>query len=219
MSTSGTGVWECSCQLGRKGREEFKFVRDGDMSQVIYPSRTTGEMGIPARGPDNLCTDKRWMLQGAPNETFGLKLQVVDAKVIVTVTSKMTGAENVWESFEGWARHDYCVAGTFNRWRPRPMVMDESMPGVFRLRVDVCNKSDGQVAESFRVLVDADEQASMYPETDQVQSGISIVCGPDADAKGRNWTVRSYEVRKAFEIVLNLTTQDRRKIVTWRWVD
>merc|ERR1712032_349563 len=217
MSSSASGVWEGSCTLGRKGREDFMIVRDGDMSQAIYPSKTTAELGVPARGPDNLCTDKRWILKGAPNETFRLKLRVVDAKVTLTVTSS-DSQENVWESVEGWERHDYCVAGTFNRWIPHRMVMGESMPGVFRQRVEVRNGSSGEIAESFRVLVDGDDKAALYPEMNQVRPGVSIVCGPDADAKGRNFTVRSYQVRTAFEIVLDLTTQDRRQIVRWRWV-
>jgi len=225
LRSSTDGVWEGTFRIGYEGHEEFKFVRDGDMSQAIYPSRSTGKMGALVRGPDSLAGDRHWILKGGRNDAFSLRLQVVDAKVSVTLKSATTGDEKVWASAEGWARHEYCVAGTFNLWKPEPMTMDESTPGVFRLRASISRAGKIPLGvgvlfreESFRVLVDGCEHAAMYPEATEYRSGSLIVSGPDANANGRQWSVRSDVAGRAFEIVLDLTTKDRRKIVTWSWL-
>lgn len=67
------------------------------------------------------------------------------------------------------------------------------------------------------MLVDGNEHAAMYPEATDQRSGRTIVSGPDANANKRHWSVRSDVPGRAFEIVLDLTTEDRRKIVRWSW--
>lgn len=222
LNCTADGVWEGSLRIGSKGHREFRFVRDRDPRQSIYPSRTTGKVGASARGPDHLGTDRHWMVSGAPHETFLLKLQVVNAEVIVTVTSKATGVDMVWKSGSGWERYDYYVIGTFNKWKPQRMAMDGSSPGVFRLqgyiREPFFNKDD-DYSESFRVLIDGSENAELYPESNAFESGGQIVLGPDADAKGRRWMIRSRECGRSFEIVVDPMVKDRRKTVTWSWVE
>merc|ERR1712151_727261 len=134
------------------------------MKQAIYPSKTTGKVGAPARGPDDLGGDRHWQVRGARHDTIALRLEVVDAKVTVSVTNEATELEKVWESRGGWARYDYCVAGTFNKWKAERMTMDESAPGIFRFRVEVGmnrNQRTGDYAESFQVLIDGAETATI----------------------------------------------------------
>jgi len=217
-----SGMYECKMRVGQTGQEEFQFVRDHDFKQVIYPARPQAvKRTIPVRGPDELGKGKHWLVRAPRGDVVDLQLRIVDAKVSVAAISVTKGTK-VWESNEGWARHEYFVIGSFTGWQCAPMGMDPRRPGTFRCYGAVGDEVDpelGCFTAEFRVVVDEDIAHSYHPEVGHAGSGECIVRGPPSDGEGRNWLARTvYPPSRPFEITLDLTAEDRRRIVTWRWV-
>jgi len=213
------GAWEGGFRIGSQGREEFQLLRDADWQQAIYPAKPKAKAGVPARGPDGLGGGKYFTVHGPPGEAVQVRLTVLDAAVTVSCTSETKGTAQ-WRSLEGWERHDYVVLGSFGD-GPAPMAMDPMRPGVFRCRARVGESfypDFNGFLELFQVTVDGDLRHAYYPETALARSGEAVVRGPDGYGAERSFLVRSLTPYKAFEIVLDLTAEDRRKIVTWAWV-
>nr|AQS99208.1 type I polyketide synthase [Gambierdiscus excentricus] len=215
------GAWEGSFTIGSQGKEEFQFVRDRDWQQVVYPAKPkTAKPGVPVRGPDDLGKGKHFTVRGQPGETIQVELSIVDAKVAVRATSPTRGTVE-WHSLEGWERHEYSAVGSFNEGVPLPMSMDLMKPGIFKCRVKVGDSfypEYNAFLELFQVTVDDDVQHTFYPDKNLSRSGEAIVRGPDSGGSDKNFLVRSLLPYKAFEIVLDLTAEDRRRVVTWSWV-
>jgi len=216
------GVWEVPFKLGLSGEEQFHIARDNDARQLVYPAvpqamRTT----IPVRGPDCFGKGKSWLYRGPPEGIVKVRLQIVDAHVTVMACSETKG-DKVWESCDGWDRHQYCVVGSWTNWTPVTMVMDPEAPGVFRAygKVrDLIVEELNCFAEFFHVVVDQDMAQAFYPQIDSSDSGEMIALGPDGDGKDKNWLVRSGAPDARFEICLDVNAADRRKIVTWSWME
>jgi len=102
------------------------------------------------------------------------------------------------------------------------MTMDPVRPGIFKAVGCVGDKYDiiktGYLAE-FQIVIDEDFERVYYPELNGAGSGESIVRGPDGNGEGKKFLVRtSCMPSRAFEVALDLTSMDRRKIVTWTLV-
>jgi len=214
------GVWQGIFRIGTTGCEEFYFLRDNDPNQAIYPAeheaiRTT----VPVRGPDGWGSCKHWLYRGPPGDILDIRLRVVDAHVTVEVASDVKGTK-IWESVEGWNRHEYCVVGSFTDWIPQPMTMNPTRPGVFQIQ---CRMPEGldenfqtpPPVETFQVLVDGDFSQIFHPIIDHAGSGEVIVVGPDSEGDSLNWAVKSFEYGAVFVVSLDLTAVDRRRMVTW----
>merc|ERR1719215_1584945 len=128
------------------GKEQFRFQRDFDPDQAIYPARAnTQSMGVPVQGPDNLCAGRSWVISGEVGDLIRLGLKIADGEIAVEV--KVSAGDiidqevweslpaKVWESLPGWDRHHYYALGSWNSFEPTPMIMDEANPGTFRCRV------------------------------------------------------------------------------------
>jgi len=205
------GLWTGTLHIGSQGREEFQFLRDKDKSQAIYPAKSKGS--APARGPDDLGEGKFFTVKGTPGEEVPVKLKIVDGKVIVSA-----GETKVWESAEGWERHSYSVVGSFNNGMPVGMAMDPLKPGIFSARIQ--GGADwidevGSYADFFQVTVDDDLRQAWYPEAPGARSGDVVVRGPDSGGDGLNFLARSASPGTLYDIVLDLTAEDHRKIVTF----
>mmetsp|Transcript_11338 Transcript_11338/g.28538 ORF Transcript_11338/g.28538 Transcript_11338/m.28538 type:complete len:1282 (-) Transcript_11338:32-3877(-) len=219
-SSEEQGLWEVTIRIGPDGREEFQFLRDNDLQQVIYPAEH-GSADVAARGPDDLGKGKNFVVRGRTDEQVRLTLHVEDGSVTVTAKSDLKG-EVVWRSQEGSSRHEYCVVGSWTDYTaPEPMLAMES-PGVFRYRGSVRNMwSDDLKAfvEFFRIIIDNDQAHGVYPEAMYAGNGDYMVHGPDGNGKGRMWAIRSRYPNTNFEITYDSTAVDRRRIVTWTWLD
>merc|ERR1711972_269163 len=66
-----------------------------------------------------------------------IRIQVVDAHIVVTTLSKKTNKSVTYESLEGLKRHSYYVSGSWNNWGYEEMMIDEKKPGVFTHQVTV----------------------------------------------------------------------------------
>ncbi|CAE8683313.1 unnamed protein product [Polarella glacialis] len=216
------GVWEGRFRVGVTGEEEFQIARDSDPNQLIYPAmagalRTT----IPVRGPDSLGKGKFWLIRGMPNEVVRIRLEIADAHVAVTTSSEVRG-DKVWESLEGWDRHQYCVVGSWSGWVPAAMVMDPAEPGLFKAYGKVgkaWSHQHGAYIERFQVAVDGDSAQAFHPQLGDAAAAESIVDGPDDGGAGKSWLIRSQDPNVRFEICLNLNAADRRQKVTWSWTE
>merc|ERR1712100_435328 len=95
-------------------------------------------------------------------------------------------------------------------------------PGIFtcigRVRAGYSDEY-GACAERFHVLIDEDPKQCLYPMAADADSGKYITMGPSGVESASTWMVRSLCPGEVFEVILDLTTPDRRKIVTWRWVE
>jgi len=215
------GTWEGSFRLGVTGTEEFQISRDGDMGQLIYPAQPqTLRTTVPVRGPDGMGKGKRWLVRGPTGDGVTVRLRILDAHIAVTVASEVKGAK-VYESVEGWERHQYSVVGSWTNWAPVAMVPDAEAPGVFRAFAKLGEMYSSRAeafVELFQVVVDDDAAQAFHPMVDGSDSGQHIVLGPDGDGDGKNWAVLSAVPNARFEICLDLTAVDRRKMVTWTWM-
>eukprot|EP00415_Alexandrium_ostenfeldii_P000984 UN0984 len=129
-----------------------------------------------------------------------------------------TKGEKVWQSLEGWDRHEYWLA--FHGGPCLKMEMDPEIPGLFRCRGKVRDNYDEKFrgfCEFFNVLVDEDPSFALYPEVGFASSGECIVRGPDRGSEGRPFTVKSWQVGAGFEVFLDFNAPDKRKTVTWKW--
>jgi hypothetical protein len=203
-------TWQATLRIGAKGKEEFQILRDKDPEQAIYPAKSKGE--APACGPDNLSGDKFFVVKGAPGESVALSFKIVDGHISVQAGSRS------WESLEGWERHRYYAIGSFNDGIEVPMEMDPLKPGVFTCRIkssDEWSVEANSFLDVFQILIDRDLKCAYYPDETMARSADVVVRGPDANAEGRTFAIRSSEPDTPIDITLDLTAEDFRKRVSF----
>lgn len=220
------GTYECQFRIGTGAQEEFYFLRDKDPEQAIYPANKTLKTGVPVRGPDNLGKGKQWVYKAPVDELVTLRLQIVDANVRVTTTC--SGRRKVWESIQGWNRHEYHVVGSLTNSEPMPMIMDASRPGVFCHRFPLVRgyrfgKQKECTSNFFQICVDGDVDQAYYPEVTGTASGEVIVWGPDGSGIDKHFVISCPQTAwnqptPTVEIKLDFTIEDRRRRVTWSLV-
>mmetsp|Transcript_68037 Transcript_68037/g.160149 ORF Transcript_68037/g.160149 Transcript_68037/m.160149 type:complete len:1179 (-) Transcript_68037:69-3605(-) len=217
-----SGMWAASFRLGLTGEEEFQIARDGDMNQLVYPAKTGAvRTTVPVRGPDSLGRGKFWRIHGLPNEELKVILEVVEGHVKVTVESEVRG-NKTWESEDGWERHSYFAYASWSGWVPVQMVSDPSDPGIFRAygRLQGCfSPQYNAFVEQFYILIDEDIDQAFFPELGGAQPFEYIVEGPGCNRFGACWLMRSPQPDARFEILLDLTASDRRRMVSWTWLE
>jgi hypothetical protein len=223
LQPSGTesGVWNGIIRIGHRGEEMFCFVRDCDVKQSIYPEKTsTMDASMSVRGPDNLGVGKYWKVIGAVDEDVSLQLKIQDAHVEVSI-APAKGNEITWRSKEGWARHDYYVRASWSE-EIIPLTMNLDTPGIFTCTGHILgswSEDFEAFVERFQILIDGDTSQCLYPMAADADSGKYITCGPTGSTSEYCWTVRALSPGEEFQVVLDLTTDDRRKRVTWKWGD
>ncbi|CAK9064630.1 unnamed protein product, partial [Durusdinium trenchii] len=218
-----SGMWQGSFRLGVTGEEEFQISRDGDINQLIYPAQSGAvRTTVPVRGPDSLGCKKYWLIRGMPSEELTVTLEVVDGHLRVTVASDIRG-DKVWESEDGWDRHSYYVYGSWTNWVPVQMIMDPSEPGVFKafgkvqcLYPSMKTHRGGHV-ERFYIIVDEDTNLAYYPQLSCARQHEYIVEGPGPNPSALCWQIYCPTPDSRFEIIFDLTAEDRRQRVSWGW--
>jgi polyketide synthase-associated protein len=209
-------TWQCKMRLGMSGRELFRFCRDRQKSQAIYPARNKAMIcaEIAVRGPDDLCNDKCWLLSGKSGDVVTIRLQLVDAHIVVSAIGANVGELSA-ESDDGPMRHSYRVSGSFTDWQGEPMELDESTPGIYKytgLMGVTCQ-------EYFSICVDGDPGLSYQPQAANATPGTSIVSGPESATEMRPWMLTCLKPGARFEIIVDKTAADKRKMVDVRWTD
>nr|AQS99273.1 type I polyketide synthase [Gambierdiscus excentricus] len=213
-SSEAPNTWEARVRIGMTGMEWFRFGRDADFDQQIYPAKTGCSEETLVCGPDDMCGDKSWRLGGKTGEVVTLRLQVVDAHIVVTVLSNSMGTR-VMQSVEGAKRHSYYISGSFNNWSFSEMVYDEETTSTFRFKgvmSEMCQ-------EYFYIAAEADQSLAFFPEANGSYPGDSIVAGPDAAEETRVFFLFSLKAGAEFEISFDRSAFDRRKVVSVKWFD
>jgi len=206
-------TWECKVRIGMSGMEWFRFARDKDPDQLVYPAKTGCSEEVPVCGPDAMCNDKHWRIGGKSGEIVTIRLQVVDAHVTLTILSNSMGTR-VMNSVEGPRRHSYYVSGTFSDWKCEEMSLDPETQGTFTYK-GVMGES---CQEFFHILADADPGLTYFPEAPARYPGESIVRGPEEIADGRIFRLDCLKPGAEFEIAFDLHAADKRKVVDVKWL-
>jgi len=212
-SKSSPNTWEFTARIGMSGAEYFRFCRDHDTSQIIYPVTVRTDPSLGACGPDNLCKDTSWSVKGTPGELVSLSLQVVDAHITIKYSTPSSGSRTV-ESLDGPQRHSFHVCGTFTDWQYAEMTPDPEVPGIFRYR----GESGPTGEDTFRVCVDAEPAWTLYPELPGSYPGDSIVQGPSEVDADKCFSIFALKAGATFEIVVDRQAVDKRKTVDIKWV-
>jgi len=209
-------LWETTLRIGISRSESFRFMRDRDPEQAIYPARNVqdGDSAmVPVRGPDELAAGKSWQITGKYGEQVRLRLQVVDGLVMVSAESASVGHAWSARSLPG-PRHSYWVSGSFNGWTPVQMLQGDR-PGVFTWRAAVGPSRQ----ERFTICLDEDPGLQLYPESPgSTPPGLVIVKGPGPVEDARDFVLVSLKADAEFEIVVDLNAADKRKVVDVRWL-
>jgi len=206
------GIYESTFTMGKLGKEEFYFRRDKKEEQAIHPAFPKAEKGsVPVRGPDEAANGKHFLVRGRKHEDCTVQLCVLDGKISVKATTD-SGSSTTWESASGEASSTYQVTGSFNNFDLTPM--EEDSKKVYRCRVAL---SDYQ-PQDFQIVVDEDKSMALHPDQSSTASGDALMLGPDANSE-LFWTILGGEPGASVDIVLDLTQQDRRKMVTWSFVN
>nr|AQS99230.1 type I polyketide synthase [Gambierdiscus excentricus] len=213
-TSGGEKVWETSVRMGMTGMEWFRFSRDSSPKQLIYPFKSGCSEDVAVCGPDDLCNGRCWRLRGKAGESVTLRLQVVNCHVTVSIVSNSLGTR-VMHSVEGPKRHTYTVAGTFTDWKHQDMVLDEESLATFTYRGRVGDTG----YEHFYISIDSDPSLSYFPEASFSYPGYSIVRGPAPASNEKLFTVPYLKPGAEFEIVFDRHAEDKRKIVSFRWID
>jgi len=207
------GAFEVKVRLSAAGQEEFRFCRDFDLQQLIYPAgHRVFKTTVPVRGPDEFGQNKSWAVRGPPGEMVTVRIEVVDAHITVMVDSATKGVK-VWESIEGPKRHQYFITSTFNNWGLDEMDADESAPGVFRYQGQVGEFGE----EQFQIVLDEDKSLVYYPDAPDGKPGRCFVKGPDKSHANNAWRIEALKVGTQFEIIFDPHATDKREIVTVKW--
>lgn len=207
------GIYESTFTIGKLGKEEFYIKRDKSDSQAIHPAFAKAEKGsVPIRGPDDACSGKHFLFRAKKHEDVTVQLCVLDGKMSITATSD-SGAATTWESVSDQAPEFFSVMGSMNGYALTPM--EEDSRKVYRCRVALSDYEP----HDFQIVVDDDKKLAYYPDQSTSTSGDALTLGPDADGEGKSWTIVGGEPGATVDIFLDLTQEDRRKLVTWSFVN
>merc|ERR1712048_1144955 len=106
----------------------------------------------------------------------------------------------------------YYITGSFNEWGMAEMELDDQ-PGSFVYRVELT-----EYGTPFHIVIDADPYQVLYPQIHSSISGESALEGPafkSLDEDNRFWMIQGIP-GDVYEVTLNLSTEDRRQMVTWK---
>lgn len=221
----GNAAFEYEVLLGNTGLERFRFCRDGDENQMIYPREPFGPHtlhGGVARGPDALWhKDKAFAIHGVAGEKVILRCEVVGP--VVHISAIRGAGDNKtaisWQTVEGCSRNQFYITGDFNNWGMEEMHRDEDRPGVFRYAETIRDRTGPVCDCSFRIVQDKDPRLVYYPVSHNCPPGQDRVVGPNEDADDRSWRVTSFRPGASFEVIFDRRSEDKRKIVSVTYGD
>jgi len=216
VSTADTpSTFEARIRIGMTGMEWFRFARDNDPLQLIYPAKEQlCSEDIAVCGPDDMCGGRSWRVKGKSGEVVIVRLQVIDAHVTVTVLSPSMGTLKM-QSVEGPKRHTYYVSGSFNDWGYDKMEYDENTLSTFRYTGTVGYACQ----EMFFITAEREASQAFFPEAEGAYPGDAIVVGPEPATEAGAFYIYSLKAGAQFEISFDRNSIDKRKIVDIKWTD
>nr|AQS99181.1 type I polyketide synthase [Gambierdiscus excentricus] len=209
------GLFETEVRVGFERHEDFRFLRDADPNQAIYPARGLAKESddMPVRGPDFRGEGKAWFVSGKFGEPVAIQLRVWEGEITVSTTMGSRGV-STWTSDAGPEPAVFYVSASWNEFGFSAMEAVQGKAGVYRLKKLLSHER----MELFQIVVDKDRGKVIHPEMQLADQLISPALGPDGQGEGLHWGL--YGWGGAFvEITLDLTQveSDRRKVVTWEF--
>jgi len=206
-------LWEVAGRIPSRGEAEFVVQRDHDPRQTLYPLRARPkDESVPVIGPDDGGSGKRWLIWGEPGEIVIFRLCITNTGDFVVEVISDTMGDLTWQSPSGCCGVVYDLAGSFSEWKfnkASEMVADPANPDIRRCRF----KMSARCKEDFQIILNQNWGRRLYPEVHGDPPGSSHTCGPDGKGQERNWEVVGYP-GQTFEVVLNLASEDRRRMVS-----
>jgi len=78
------------------------------------------------------------------------------------------------------------VVGDFNSWKPREGMVWDQEQGCYHFHLRLGYRQQ----ESFQMIVDGDCKQCLHPDEPDASHHLgSLVCGPDGEGHGKNWTI------------------------------
>jgi hypothetical protein len=213
LSNTKSSVYEKSFKMPESGQAEFRFLRNKDFQQQIYPAVAKAlDVSIPVRGPGRGAANKSFLVEGAKGEIVTVGLCILDGLISVTASGKDFDKE--------WSGHSkdvlqpaFGITGSFNAWGNSPMTPDPQQHDVYTFRF-YC---EYDTPESFQITVDGDLSYTMHPHVPGAGIMDGILQGPDRKEEGLSWVINGVS-GQSIEISLDLNQTDRRRMVYWKRV-
>lgn len=204
---AGALCFETSFKIGVFGREEFKFARDNDEAQLIYPAEVTSKnAAVPVRGPDSKGRGKHWVVEGDTGTIVTLLLAIKDGEITITV--KKRGEEMSWKSPDIGDVEEYYISDYYEN-----CTLMEAVPGNPRAKQVSLTMPEEELY--FRIFVDKDPHQAIYPELSGTYvSGLTTAVGPDSFGSESFWVIQEAEGANV-KITYDPTKPDPRMVVTW----
>mmetsp|Transcript_74530 Transcript_74530/g.210562 ORF Transcript_74530/g.210562 Transcript_74530/m.210562 type:complete len:621 (+) Transcript_74530:2-1864(+) len=201
-------LWELTATLGNKS-EEFRFVRDRDPSQMIYPPVVVASSSdVPVVGPDEGGAGKAFAVYGTKGERIHISLRVKDGDITVSASTQSKG-EVTWQSLPGRTKDTFNITGSHNGWSIDPL---EAVPNA--TDVYACQFLVGPTgSEEFQIVVNQSWNMRMHPDVPFGLPGVASVCGPDSNGSNLSWQV-SGAYGETVEVALDLGAEDQARMVT-----
>uniref|UniRef100_A0A7S4SYQ0 Ketosynthase family 3 (KS3) domain-containing protein n=1 Tax=Alexandrium monilatum TaxID=311494 RepID=A0A7S4SYQ0_9DINO len=171
----------------------------------------SGPQSVPICGPDHLGEGKHWMVKGFMGEEVKITLRVWDGEIELSTSNARTGVRT-WTNKQAALKRKYFVTGTWNDWSYSQMKSEARSGGrvVYKLKAKMTETR----MMAFNIVLDEDKAQCIHPEMALSDQKLSAAMGPDAKGEGLYWGMYVKKGDKA-EIKLDLSQEDRRKVVTW----
>lgn len=203
--------WEWNGALST-GEELFRFLRDGDHRQVIYPQQArSGGTDCPIMGPDEDAGERGWLIKGEERDQVSVRLRVVDG--CTTISLKGPGStKKSWQSTRRPPEERYLLTGSWNGWRMEPLLRDEDFQSLHRLRFRLGAAGRG----NFQIATGPGECTRLYPAIAHGRPGREELCVGD-NPDGLCWEAVG-PPGQTMEIQLDLGAHNLRDIVSCKLV-
>mmetsp|Transcript_108777 Transcript_108777/g.242851 ORF Transcript_108777/g.242851 Transcript_108777/m.242851 type:complete len:805 (+) Transcript_108777:1-2415(+) len=211
---SEPGLFSMTFAIGLHGHEEFHFIRDGKVDEIIYPMHHGAVDGdVPIRGPDRHGKGKYFAVEGETATTVTVQLQVWDGEITVTTDSSEKGMMT-FRSIPGNEGKAYFVVGEWNGGTPIPMFL-KPRENIWTKTIRMPNfNASTRKGFPFHIVVDEDEKQAIHPEMPRADLFTSCAVGPDADGAGLEWSIVA-EPGSSVVITLDMSQTDKRLAVHW----
>lgn len=202
------GIHSLVFRIGVSGHEDFRFARDSDAAQLVYPAKLfPDDPSVPVRGPDSFGAHLSWRVRGAPGERVTLVLRVSDGAIRV-MAATASGATQIWYNAD---RQSYSIAGSWDNWSSSSVMSPVlGTPETYTARV----RMPAGGGEEFQVWLDGDRRRALHPDRARAPSGQGIVMGPSSQGDGFTFAMQG-PAGVEYEITLSLGEHDKRRVVQW----
>jgi len=175
MDTDEPGVRVYFMTLGQTCVESFRLMLGNDDQRLFYPGTHKANDTAQVLGPDSLCQDRYWTIDGrADNRPAGTVYQVTFEWTDGVKRVYWMPTDEPIEIVREIADHQYFCRGTFNEWNMQPMKPVRGMTNT----VEITFAMGAHEEEEFQFIRDKDMHQVFYPGPGEVSMDRSV-CGPD----------------------------------------